>query len=85
MTIVISKLFFSIIGLVTSYIILKKKKLNDLKLYQIIIFGFFSRWVILFFWFFFLDGNVSGDVKGYELHTKWVLEGRVGVLPSFKV
>ena len=77
MTIVISKLFFSIIGLVTSYIILKKKKLNDLKLYQIIIFGFFSRWVILFFWFFFLDGNVSGDVKGYELHIKWVLEGRV--------
>jgi hypothetical protein len=77
MIIVISKLFFSIIGLVTSYVILKKKKINDLKLYQIIIFGFFSRWVILFFWFFFLDGNVSGDVKGYELHIKWVLEGRV--------
>jgi hypothetical protein len=77
MIIVLLKFFFSICGLLTAYIVLKTKIVKNIKLYQFIIFGFFSRWVLLFIWFYFLGGEVSGDNKGYLLHVNWVLEGRV--------
>jgi hypothetical protein len=77
MIIVITKFFFSILGILTAYILLKTNKVKNIKFYQFITFGFFTRWVILLIWFYFLGGEVSGDNKGYLLHVNWVLEGRV--------
>ena len=59
------------------YILLKNKKFQNFELSQFIIYGFFTRWIILSVWFFFFEGRVSGDVYGYELHVNWVLEGKV--------
>ena len=77
MVVIISKFLIAIFGLLIGYILLKNKKFQNFELSQFIIYGFFTRWIILSVWFFFFEGRVRGDVHGYELHVNWVLEGKV--------
>jgi hypothetical protein len=50
---------------------------KNLKLSHLVLIGFGWRFLLLGTWFVFLGGHVSGDVQGYDLHTQWVLDGKV--------
>ena len=39
--------------------------------------GFTWRYVLFFGWFGAMGGHVSGDVSGYDMHTRWVLDGQI--------
>mgnify|MGYP004051342353 CR=1 FL=1 len=59
------------------YPIIKKNKFINFNLMYVFIFAFLARWFFLFPWFFIIEGHASGDVRSYELHIQWVIEGLV--------
>lgn len=50
---------------------------NKSPLSKLLLLGFSWRYIFFFAWFVLLSGSVSGDVRGYDMHTRWIIDGLV--------
>lgn len=77
MFVLITKFIISLLGGLMYFPIFKNLKYLHIHVTNIFFWNLLFRWGLLIIWFFFIGGNASGDVMGYELHVKWVSEGLV--------
>ena len=77
MIVLIIKFTASLLGGLMHYPIINNYKHLKISTVNIFFYSLFVRWFLLVTWFFFLDGHASGDVKSYELHNQWVLNGSI--------
>jgi hypothetical protein len=50
---------------------------KNVPLSKLLLLGYSWRYLFFFAWFVLLSGHVGGDVRGYDLHTRWTMDGLV--------
>ena len=71
------KVVMCFVGLCLSVGSFKVKLWKNIPLKVLIFLGYSWRYVFFFAWFILLSGNVSGDVSGYDIHTRWTIDGLI--------
>jgi len=64
-------------GLAVSIASFRSSWWKNQPLSKLLLLGYSWRYLLFFAWFVLLSGNVGGDVRGYDMHTRWTMDGLI--------